>query len=174
MLVSPVLANHLKSQQVRFALIGGVALAVWGVARYTADVDLLTLDTRVLAPSFWKDLELPKPRIRIGEIDDPLGGVVRFSIDPPHDLIVGKGHAAQIALEQCKEIESLPCFAADSLGLILLKLEAGSPQDAFDILALMNTGMWLGQDGLAQTIEDHLPKLSSTAQRFWQKIQSLS
>ncbi len=34
--------SHLKHQGVGHCLIGGLALAAWGVARYTAGADLLT------------------------------------------------------------------------------------------------------------------------------------
>jgi hypothetical protein len=47
------LLDLLEHHGVPFCVIGGVALAVHGHARYTADVDLLTMDRRVLDPAFW-------------------------------------------------------------------------------------------------------------------------
>jgi hypothetical protein len=57
MLVSTDLSAHLTRMEVPFILIGGVALASWGVSRFTADVDLLTLEPRVLARTI--DGQLP-------------------------------------------------------------------------------------------------------------------
>jgi hypothetical protein len=166
-LVDPALASFLDTQDLDYCLIGGIALAAWGHARFTADVDLLTLDERILRREFWLDADLPPPQIRIGELDDPLGGVVRIPLDPVHDLILGKGHATALALRGSVPRAGLPCPVASPLGLIALKLEAGGPQDAYDILAL------LGDSGLEPTVEQELPSLSREAQVFWMKIQSL-
>jgi hypothetical protein len=48
-------------------MIGGSALAVHGYARFTADVDLLTMDGRVLDEKFWDGADLPE--IRKGDWD---------------------------------------------------------------------------------------------------------
>lgn len=172
MLVDKVLAEHLHERETRFCLIGGVAMAAWSVGRFTADVDLLTLDGRVLQKDFWLDSGLPAPTIRTGDAEDPLGGVVRFALDPPHDLILGRGYAARVALENSVRHPGLPCFVADPLGLILLKLEAGAPLDAYDVLGLLSTTAGLGAASLL-TLADHLPHLSPEAQAFWHRIQSL-
>ena len=89
MLLHRGLASFLDSRGLRYCLIGGVGLAAWGHARFTADVDLLTLDVRILQPGFWEGTGFPPPEIRRGGADDPLGGVVRISLDPVHDLILG-------------------------------------------------------------------------------------
>jgi hypothetical protein len=167
MLVDAGLASFLDSQKLRYCLIGGVALAAWGHARFTADVDLLTLDSRILDPGFWSGHHLPPPEIRAGDSEDPLGGVVRVPLNPVHDLILGKGHAARVALGHSVSREGLPCPVASPLGLIALKLEAGGPQDAYDILAL------LGDPGLEASVDLELPDLSGDARAFWAKIQSL-
>jgi hypothetical protein len=173
MLVSGPLTAHLDRMRVPFALIGGLALAAWGVARFTDDVDLLTLDPRVLQRAFWDGAGLPSPEIRPGDAEDPLGGVVRLALDPRHDLILGKGFAALTALERRVEKPGLPCPVADPLGLVLLKLEAGSPQDAFDVLSLVEAADALGILDLARDVQERLPRLSPHAAAFWEKIQSL-
>lgn len=167
MLVDSGLASFLDSRKLRYCLIGGVALAAWGHSRFTADVDLLTLDDRILDSGFWLGNDLPAPEIRPGEADDPLGGVVRIPLNPVHDLILGKGHAASLALRQSVPRAGLPCLVASPLGLIALKLEAGGPQDAYDILAL------LGDPGLEAAVGLELPDLSSDARAFWSRIRSL-
>jgi hypothetical protein len=53
MLLDARLIAHLEQHEIPHSLIGGLALAAWRVARYTADADLLTLDGRVLQPALW-------------------------------------------------------------------------------------------------------------------------
>jgi len=120
MLVSTQLAAHLNRMEVPFLLIGGVALASWGIARFTADVDLLTLDPRVLEGSFWDGAGLPPAEISRGDLEDPLGGVVRLALDPRHDLILGKDFAARKAMAGGVVRPGLPCPVAGPLGLALV------------------------------------------------------
>jgi hypothetical protein len=49
------LVARLEDGGVRFCVIGGLALAAHGYARYTADVALLTMDRRVLDATLWGD-----------------------------------------------------------------------------------------------------------------------
>ena len=173
MLVAEKLLDHLEHSGVASCLIGGLALAAWGHARFTQDVDLLTLDDRILQPSFWQDSGLPEPTLRAGDATDPLGGVARIPLQPVHDLILGRGHAASHALDTAVAREGLPCRVASPLGLSLLKLEAGGPQDGFDILALLGLSSVLGFPDLTAEIQQQLPRLGPEARRFWEKLQSL-
>lgn len=173
MAVDSPLVQHLRRNGVDACLIGGLALAAWGHARFTQDVDLLTLDARILLDSFWKGSGLPIPAIHPGDSADPLAGVVRIPVHPVHDLILGRGHAAGLALATAVEREGLPCRVATPLGLVVLKLEAGGPQDAYDILALLDLAAVLGNPDFSATVQDQLPYLSPDARRFWDKIQSL-
>ena len=66
------LISYLERQQIPFCLIGGLALAAWGVARYTADADLLTLDSRILDTALWSDWGTISPRITKGDAADIL------------------------------------------------------------------------------------------------------
>jgi hypothetical protein len=167
------LVAHLSDRKASFCLIGGLGLAAWGVARYTADADLLTLDARVLEPAFWADWDEGLPRITKGDVDDPLGGVVRFPGPPRQDLILGRGAAARIALDTSEQSEAFPCPVASPLGLILLKLEASSPQDAADILALLGNAGALGRPSLKDDVAAAVPRLTREAQAFWSKVSSL-
>lgn len=165
--------SHLTRQNVGHCLIGGLALAAWGVARYTADADLLTLDPRVLDPSLWSDWGTSGPRITRGDSEDPLGGVVRFAGPPRQDLILGRGAAARIALETAERSEAFPCPVASPCGLILLKLEAGSPQDAADILALLGNAQYLGRPDLKTEVLSQVHLLTGEARAFWTKVSTL-
>ena len=172
-MLDPRLVAFLDQRRVGFCLIGGLALSAWGVARYTADADLLTLDPGVLEASFWAAWTGDSPRIVPGEAEDPLGGVLRFPGPPPQDLILGKGKAAQVAVAGAVRHPSLPCPVATPAGLIVLKLEAGGPQDGADILALLANATSLGLPGLVQEIRDLLPGLSREARAYWERISSL-
>lgn len=167
------LIAYLERQQIPFCLIGGLALAAWGVVRYTADADLLTLDSRVLDTALWSDWRNSAPRITKGDADDPLGGVVRFPGPPRQDLILGRGSAARIALDTSERSDSFPCPVATPLGLILLKLEAGSPQDAADILALLGNAEALRRPALKEVAASIVPQLTHDARMFWAKISAL-
>jgi len=172
-MIDPSLISHLDRYEIPFCLIGGLAMAAWGVARYTADADLLTLDPRILEPTLWSDWAAGSPKITKGDADDPLGGVVRFPGPPRQDLILGRGSAARIALETSERSDSFPCPVASPLGLILLKLEATSPQDAADILALLENAPALGRANLKQEVAALVPQLTPDARVFWAKISVL-
>jgi hypothetical protein len=68
-----------EQAHVPYALIGAVALSLYGISRSTLDIDLLVTDRRVLEPDFWSDLDATGVRVdaRRGDADDPLSGVVR-------------------------------------------------------------------------------------------------
>jgi len=172
-MLDPRLVSHLERHRIPHCLIGGLALAAWGVARYTADADLLSMDSRILDNSLWLEWGPEPPRITKGDSDDPLGGVVRFSGPPRQDLILGRGAAARLALDTSEQSESFPCPVASPLGLILLKLEAGSPQDAADILALLGNAKALGRPSLNEDVAASVPQLTPEARAFWVKISGL-
>lgn len=155
---------------VRFCVIGGVALGVHGFARYTADVDLLTMDGRVLAEGFWTGGAVPE--IRRGDADDPLAGLVRWQVDPVHDLLVGRGYAMQLAADSATPEATLGCPVATPLALLLLKLEAGGPQDRNDILALADAQRTLGTADWLGEIVTHLPRLSTPARATWERVRA--
>ncbi len=92
---TPRVVIYLESRGVPSALIGGVALGVYGIARATLDVDLLVADPAVLKPAFWAaGRSLGVPEVRSGDADDPLAGVVRFARSrEPVDVLVGLLHA---------------------------------------------------------------------------------
>lgn len=167
------LCMFLKSKGISFTLIGAVALAVHGVARFTADVDLLTSDPTVLSPGFWTDFRGAQPELRTGDAEDPLMGVARLPLSPQHDLIVTGSPGARLALDQVATVEGLPCLVASPLALLALKAEAGAPQDAHDARALLEAQALLGDPGLAQRFREILPQLGKEAIRFTERFQLL-
>ena len=163
------LLAHLEVSRVRFCVIGGIALAAHGYARYTADVDLLTMDRRVLDAAFWTSAGRTV-EIRVGDADDPLGGIVRWPSVPPHDLLVGRGYAMQVAVDSPVRDDILEAPVATALALVLLKLEAGAPHDLSDVLALAEAQRTLGTYDWRDQIAAHLPRLSATARAAWDRI----
>ena len=71
-------------------------MAVHGVSRSTRDVDVFTLAQECLEAAFWAPLRAPalEARVRKGDADDPLAGVVR--------LTAGRGGASEdCVVRQC-------------------------------------------------------------------------
>lgn len=99
--------------------------------------------------------------------------MVRFAGPPRQDLILGRGAAARIALETAERSEAFPCPVASPCGLILLKLEAGSPQDAADILALLGHAQPLGRPDLRAEVVSQVHLLTGEARAFWTKVSAL-
>ena len=157
------------------ALIGGVALAVHGIARYTEDADLLSVDGSILVDAFWEVLRKQgtKVEVRRGDFDDPLRGVVRLSAEgeKPVDVVVGRSSWHEQVLSRRRVLhvagEDLP--VVDAADLVLLKLEAGGPQDFLDVRLLL-----AGPEGKAirADVEARLPALPSSLRESWAALPS--
>jgi hypothetical protein len=167
------IADLFDEQQIAFALIGAAAVAVRGVPRSSYDVDLLTVDARVLGSEIWAPIrELAKVEIRPGDFSDPLRGVVKIS--PPKensiDVVVGRWKWQRQAIERAEltrsEGRSLPTVT--TADLILLKLAAGGPQDAWDISRLLA----VTQAKVVTEVEERLPDLQQDARDLWRRIRA--
>jgi hypothetical protein len=169
-IVDPALAEELRRGGVEWCLIGAAALATHGYARTTDDIDLLTLDGRVLSADFWGSSPV---RIRRGDFDDPLVGSVVWPAEPQHDVVVGKGHAAREALSTAPFNQRLGCRVATALALVLLKLEAGGAQDLYDVVALVERRRALDGAAWFAEVPAHLPRLSASGRDAWTRMQSL-
>lgn len=165
--------DRLDDAGIRCALVGAEALAVRGASRATADRDLLTTDLRVLDAATWAPLASDRVAVEIRRADseDPLGGVVRFSADGerPVDLIVGR-HAWQTRIVERAEVLQLgdarvavPAVA----DLVLLKLYAGGPQDAWDVTQLLAGA---NRAALVAEVERRSEDLPPDARRLWRNI----
>jgi hypothetical protein len=160
----------LRREAVPHAIIGAAALSAHGVSRSTADVDLLTTDPRCLNRSLWAPLQgRCEIDIRSGDADDPLLGVVRFSHpgDLDVDIVVGRHSWQQDCVSRAVEMAVEDTRVATLSDLVLLKLYAGGPQDAWDVHQV------LGLAGAAETvtlIESRLTVLPADAIRLWRKI----
>jgi hypothetical protein len=155
------------------ALIGGVALAVHGITRYTEDADLLSADTRVLTDAFWEILRKQGVRVEVrqGDVDDPLRGVVRLSAEgeKPVDVVVGRStwHEEVLARRRTLHVSGEDLPVVDPADLLLLKLEAAGPQDLLDARLLI-----AGPEGqsIRALVEARLPRLPSSLQKSWESL----
>ncbi|HEV2852986.1 MAG TPA: hypothetical protein VHC97_09310 [Thermoanaerobaculia bacterium] len=172
-LLDPVVAV-LRSHGISFALAGASALAAHGVVRSTVDQDLFVMDSLCLDPSLWLSIRDQGITVEVqkGDLFDPLAGVVRFerSGERPLDVVVGKYTWQREVLQRASVAPGTPetsiplVRAAD---LILLKLYAGGPQDAWDIQQLL-----AGEDRetLIAEVDRELPRLTSESAALWKKI----
>ena len=168
-----LVARRLTSEGFAFATIGAAALAHHGVSRATQDVDLLCVDASVLDGATWDPLRGAGIEVRIshGDVDDPLAGVVRFRQDAqrPVDLIVGKRGWNRSVIERAApgEVAGISVPVASAPDLILLKLYAGGPQDAWDIAELLSGD---NRAKLVAEVENNVRRLPAHARELWARI----
>ena len=165
-------AHLLERSSVEHALIGAAGMAVHGVSRATADIDLLTVDTRVLDRAFWTELAGIGPRIALGDAEDPLAGTVRLGDEADLiDVVVGKAawQAEAIRGAESRSIGEITVPVARPASLVLLKLFAGGPKDAWDIQSLLEVSTDV--PALVREVERSLSQLPADAQRLWDRIR---
>jgi hypothetical protein len=165
----------LEREGVPHALIGAAAMAVRGVSRSTADVDLLCVDSRILEREAWATFEARGLLLRVlkGEPDDPLAGTVRLGGgDEIVDVVVGRYTWQREIVEAAERLSlgdlSLP--VAGPVGLVLLKLHAGGPKDAWDIRALFE----VSDDPVAVQagVESAIHRLPADARHLWSRLRA--
>lgn len=160
------IADRLRSSEVPFAVIGAAAMSVRGFPRQTLDFDFLVTDRRVLEPGFCHGLP-QNADSRIGDADDPLAGLVRFSA-PAVDVVVGRYRWQAEALSRAQElrVEGRLLPVVTLADLILLKLHAGGYRDAADVRMML--------DGADREVRAHVERELSTlprdARRLWEEI----
>jgi hypothetical protein len=163
-------AAVLRQARIPHALIGASALAAHGVARSSTDQDLFALDPRGLDAALWADLRGTGVRVEIrhGDLDDPLAGVVRFEADGEHpvDLVIGKS-GWQLPILEGAERRGGEIPVVTAAHLILLKLYAGGPQDAWDIQQLLATEE---RSRLVAEVERDLARLPPEPRVLWTRI----
>ncbi len=148
-------------------------MAVHGVSRATRDIDLLALDPACLSAATWASLQQRgvAVTIRRGDTDDPLAGVVRLAGDgeSPVDVIVGKSSWQARALDRAspRVIDGVATPVAGLADLLLLKLYAGGPQDAWDVVQLLEAG---DRAALVAEVEASLAALPETSRRLWSRV----
>jgi hypothetical protein len=172
MTLAPVL-SVLDTLGIRYALIGAYAMAARGYPRFTADIDLLTTDRRVLEPGTWTDLVLAGDAVdpRRGDTDDPLAGVVHVQLtdDTDIDIVVGRWAWEAHVVERAEPMALLGTMVPvpRTSDLILLKLAAGGYADKQDAAALLATG---DRHALAREVEAHISEVRPDVGAAWQEL----
>jgi hypothetical protein len=166
-------AKFFEEQQIAYALIGASAVAARGLPRSTYDVDLLTVDKRVLDDLIWAPIrEFAYVEVRRGDLFDPLKGVVwvRPENERPIDVVVGRWKWEQRVIERAEFVRSAAGYlpTVTTSDLILLKLAANGAQDAWDVSRLLKI---VPQNVVAE-VEERLPDLQQDARDLWQRIRS--
>jgi hypothetical protein len=167
--------RRLGAEGIAHALIGAGAMAVHGVSRSTADLDLLTLDDRVLLRRTWADLDAGGlvQRILRGDADDPLAGSVRLSDqDEVVDVVLGRYAWQREIVDGSPRLTlgELSVPVAPPAGLVLLKLHAGGPKDAWDIRSLLEVAD--DPEALVNEVERLLPRLPVDARHLWSRLRA--
>lgn len=137
----------------RFALLGGLAVSTWGVIRATEDIDIIA----DCEPSPIRSLALRakiKGRLedfgssvewRVGGYDDPIPLLLRVELSTAFrgvraDILwvhkLWQREAVQRAIGVDVEGTKIPVLHPEDL--ILMKLEAGGPQDLLDVQELLS------------------------------------
>ena len=165
----------LERERVPHALIGAAAMAVRGVSRSTADVDLLCVDAGILRREAWAAFEARGLLLRVlkGDSDDPLAGSVRLGEgNEIVDVVVGRYTWQREIIEAAERLSlgDLSVPVARPAGLVLLKLHAGGPKDAWDIRALLD----VSDDAAAvqAEVERALPRLPADARQLWSRLRA--
>jgi hypothetical protein len=156
------------------AVVGAAALAALGVSRSTIDLDLLTTDRAVLRRDYWSSIEGVGTvvEIRIGDISDPLVGVIRLSRsgERPIDVIVGEGRWQERLIAEARSYVVLGVAApvADEVGIVQMKLYAGGPQDLWDISQLVAVSP--DPERLIREVTLRERDLPRRCRSLWQKV----
>ena len=156
---------------IHFALIGGLGVAAWGIVRATQDIDFLADsepspigDVRIRDRI---EISLKRQRCdiewRVGEHEDPVPLLLRLKLPRSYgglgaDVLWAHKRWHREALRRSIDVKLArkPVPVLHPEDLILLKLEAGGPQDLADVSGLLD-------DPPAQL---NLDRLKATAARL--------
>jgi predicted nucleotidyltransferase len=166
-------AATLRDRGIPFCVIGAAAMAVHGVARSTQDIDLLVVAPEALDLTTWEPLREDGISVtpHRGDATDPLHGVVRVraTSSPPVDVVVGRARWQTAILQRARmaSIEGVEIPVARTADLMLLKLYAGGPQDAWDVAQLLEGPE---RPDLVIEVEQGLADLPDDSRALWRRV----
>ena len=146
-------ASHALRIPIRFALIGGLGVSAWGSVRATQDIDLLAdSDPSPLTNVGFRDrlgryLEEKGCAVewRVSDAEDPIPLLLRLELfhssgGMPVDILWAHKRWQREALVRSipLKVSRLKVFVVHPEDLILMKLEAGGPQDLLDVETLLS------------------------------------
>jgi hypothetical protein len=155
-----------------WAVVGAYALAARGYVRQTADIDLMTTDSKALNESLWIDLraEGAQVEVRRGDFDDPLAGVVRVhDRSNSIDVVVGRHRWQTTIIDRAEpmRVGATTLNIVRASDLILLKLFAGGYGDLHDIQRLLETGP---RAELIAEVDRSIGELPDQTRQLWQRL----
>ncbi len=133
--------------ELRFAVIGGLAVSTWGQVRATQDIDVLadsapspvhTFAVRKNLAALW-EAQGCVVEWHSGLADDPIPLLLRLTLPPPNAMTVDVLWAWRPWQREAVKRASVVRVARASIpvlhpeDLILMKLQAGGPQDLLDV-----------------------------------------
>ncbi len=145
-------ASRELTRTINYALIGGLSVAAWGVVRATQDIDFLAdsepspihdLDSRNRLKSY---LERQRCQVewRVGDYDDPVPLLLRIELPRSYgglgaDVLWAhkRWHRDALARSITVNLSRQRVQVLHPEDLILLKLDAGGPQDLADVEGLL-------------------------------------
>lgn len=168
-----------------FALIGGQALLVHGLARQTDDIDLLVGTRAILDAARWAAGDPPVILRRAVDATDPLDGVAALAPETDDDggPLPGAPRAVEaIVLDRAwaRAIVGRASARASILGvqvpvvdladLAILKAYAGGPVDRADVAAMTERSDW---PDVRARVEARLAEGPDSARRNWRRWMAL-
>ena len=137
-------AKLLKSRNLTFALIGGLASSIRGQLRVTADIDIVI------------DCEVPEAIAMLEQLDDatfrPFVEDAETSIrqyyilplkdvasETPIDLVIGASGFEKLVIQRAFKPKGYPIPVATAEDLLLMKIMANRPQDQTDVQGIVST-----------------------------------
>lgn len=131
---------------IQYTLIGAYAVAIWGIARATQDIDFLARIPQEKMSQIIKIFKLKgfKTEVNIGDAKDPIAGVLKLiythnKTEEVIDILLGIRKSPDI-FKRTKKIDILglkiPVISPEDL--IITKILAGGPLDIEDTKNIIN------------------------------------
>lgn len=143
------LIDALDDVEAEYAVCGGIALAIHGRPRFTADIDLLVREAdlvRVRSAAWCVGFRLEGGRLRFGGGTQQERELVRLSKADGEDVLTLDLMLVAPVLEevwsarQRVEWRGRSVWTVSRAGLVRMKQLAGRPQDLADVDGLLNPG----------------------------------
>lgn len=141
----------LDQARIPYAILGGLAVRVYAIPRFTSDIDLMIDLDRADIPRLWQSLESAGCEVsetfRSGWLDE-VSGLPLIHVTMPVqkswievDLFLAECGFQRSIMERRKTIDTPagPMSFASPEDLILLKLLAGRPKDLIDVQDILFT-----------------------------------
>jgi hypothetical protein len=166
----PRVVAILDAAAITHCVIGATAAAMHGIVRATLDVDLLTVDARVLRPETWSSLGGDADvQIHRGDLEDSLLGTARITQEEePVDVVVGGKKWMADIIARSVRLEALGTTIGQPrlADLALLKLDAGGTRDLADVREMVDSGV---EPALVDEIEERLASLPARYRKRWRQ-----